>query len=80
MTKFAIFGAGILLCAALLTGCGSQTQTIPQEDPVTSYEEDSHPQYNAQFQADSSVPPAVRERPHLASELTEDDLDVTKNS
>jgi len=66
----------IALGAALilgLTGCGSQQTDQPSDDSITSLQEDSLPQYNAQYQADSSVPPAVRERPHLSSAL-EDDL------
>ena len=65
MTKFAVFCAGTLLCAALLTGCGSQQHH-------TAIAEDTHAQQNLPYEAESSVPPAVRERPHLASALEED--------
>ena len=60
MTKFAILCAGILLCGTLLTGCGSQqTSSVKQEEPLI-------------YEAESSVPPAVRERPHLSSTLEDD--------
>lgn len=68
MTKFAVFFAGALLCTALLTGCGSQ-QPAASTEPL---QEDSLPQYNAQHKAENSVPPAVRERPHLSSMLEDD--------
>lgn len=72
MTKFAIFCTGILLCTALLTGCGSQQQT-----PALA--ENTHPAYHDPYQAGSTAPPAVRERPHLSSDLPEDYDEVTKN-
>ena len=78
MTKFAILFAGILLCSTLLTGCGSQ-QPVSSEDTDTSLQEDSLPQYNARYQADGDAPPAVRERPHLSSDLLEDYDEITKN-
>lgn len=73
MTKFSIFCVGILLCTVFLAGCGSE-QTTKTEDPLTSYEEDAHMQYNAQTHWESSVPPAVRERPHLSSRIEPDEF------
>ncbi len=72
MTKFAIFCTGMLLCGTLLTGCGSQQQSsvIPEDSPV---------QHNTQYQAGSTAPPAVRERPHLASKFADGFFDFTKN-
>ena len=72
MTKFAIFCTGMLLCGTLLTGCGSQQQTPALADNPLS-------QYDASYQAGSTAPPAVRERPHLSSDLLEDYDEVTKN-